>query len=75
MLLICADAAPGAAAVDERIAVRSGRMYTPVQELVDAEELDALRAEAGRIGPAAVLDTARRELAELEGTRRVGRET
>ena len=41
LLLVCADAAPGAAAVDEEIARFSGRSYTPVDALVDADELDA----------------------------------
>ena len=64
-LLICADAAPGAAAVDEEIARFSGRSYTPVEALVGAKELDELRAESWRLGPARILDRAQAELDDL----------
>ncbi len=69
LLLICADASPGAAAVDEEIARFSGRSYTPVEALVAAEELDELRAESWRLGPARVLDRAQAELGDLASTR------
>jgi predicted ATPase/DNA-binding SARP family transcriptional activator len=65
LLLICADAAPGAAAVDEEIARFSGRSYTATESLVGARELDELRAESWRLGPARVLDRAQAELGEL----------
>lgn len=69
LLLICADAAPGAAAVDEEIARSSGRSYTPVEALVGADELDELRAESWRLGPAKVLDRAQAELGDLASAR------
>ena len=69
LLLICADAAPGAAAVDEEIARFSGRSYTPVEALVGAEELGELRAESWRLGPARVLDRAQEELGDLASAR------
>ncbi len=69
LLLVCAEAAPGAAAVDEEIARFSGRSYTPVDALVGAGELEELRAEAWRIGPARVLDRAQAELDDLAGAR------
>lgn len=65
LLLICADAAPGAAAVDDEIARFSMRSYTPVEALVGAKELDDLRAESWRLGPARILDRAQADLAEL----------
>ena len=65
LLLICADAAPGAAAVDEEIARFSVRSYLRVEALVGAGELDELRAEAWRLGPARVLDRAQAELGDL----------
>ena len=68
LLLICADAAPGAAAVDEEIARFSGRSYTPVEALVGAEELPDLRAEAWRLGPARILDQAQSDLDDLAAT-------
>jgi hypothetical protein len=67
MLLVCADATPGAAAVDEQIARFSGRSYTAVEALVDAAELPELRAEAWRLGSASVLDLAQADLAQLAG--------
>ncbi|MGH3365195.1 MAG: hypothetical protein ACRDOW_10735, partial [Nocardioidaceae bacterium] len=67
LLLICADAAPGAAAVGPEIARFSGRAFTPVAELVDEAVLVGLRAEAVRLGAGAVLDQAVAELRELAG--------
>jgi hypothetical protein len=62
LLLICADAAPGAAAVDDEIARFSTRSYTPLEALVGAGELEVLRATAWRLGPAKVLEEAQAEL-------------
>jgi hypothetical protein len=67
LLLICAESIPGAAAVDEEIARFSGRSFTPVDDLVDTDELVRLREEAARLGPAEVLDLAQAELGELGG--------
>jgi predicted ATPase/DNA-binding SARP family transcriptional activator len=67
LLLACAEAVPGAAAVDETIARFSGRSYTPIEALVDADELAQVRAEAARLGPNAVLDRAQAELDALVG--------
>ena len=67
LLLICADAAPGAAAVGPEIARFSGRAFTPVAELVDEAVLVELRAEAVRLDAGAVLDQAVAELHELAG--------
>ena len=69
LLLICADATPGAAAVDEEIARFSGRSYIRVEALVGAGELDELRAEAWRLGPPGVLDRAQAELGDLASAR------
>jgi tetratricopeptide (TPR) repeat protein len=68
-LLVCADAAPGAAAVNEEIARFSGRSYTPVEALAAAGSLDELRAETRRLGPAGVLDQAQTELGDLATAR------
>ncbi len=65
LLLICADDAPGAAAVGPQIARFSGRTFTPMGDLVDVIALAQLRAEAGRLGSQAVLDRAAAELREL----------
>lgn len=64
-LLLPADAAPGEAAVGPQIARFSGRTFTPVQDLLPAGELAALRDEASRVGSAAILDRAVTELLEL----------
>jgi hypothetical protein len=65
LLLICADATPGAAAVDEEIARFSGRSYMRVESLVGEEELHHLRAESARLGPARVLAQAQSDLDDL----------
>jgi tetratricopeptide (TPR) repeat protein len=65
LLLICADAAPGAAAVGPAIARYSGRVFTPVSDIVDEAGLDQLRAEAVRLGTGAVLDRAIEDLRQL----------
>lgn len=65
LLLLSADAAPGAAAVGPEIARFSGRAFTPVDELVAGADLAELRAEAVRLGAGVVLDRAVWELQEL----------
>ena len=65
LLLICASAAPGAAAVDPRIARFSSRVYLSVDELVDLPTAEALRAEAAELGPVGVLDRAQARLDDL----------
>lgn len=65
LLLACAEAIPGAAAVDETIARSSGRSYTPLEALAGADGPDDVRTEAARLGSNAVLDRAQAELAEL----------
>lgn len=69
LILLCADADPGAAAVGPEIARHSGRAYTLVDDLVTEAELAELRAEASRLGTDAVLDLATTELRELAGIR------
>jgi predicted ATPase/DNA-binding SARP family transcriptional activator len=69
LLLLSADAEPGAAAVGPEIARFSGRAFTPVTDLVPEPELAELRAEAARLGAAAVLDLAATELRELADVR------
>jgi hypothetical protein len=69
LMLLSADAAPGAAAVGPEIARFSGRAFTPLDELVSEEGVAELRAEAGAMGPEAVLDAAVAELRELAEAR------
>jgi hypothetical protein len=70
LLLVSADAQPGAAAVSPTIARHSGRVFVPLDDLVPAERVEELKAEATRLTPAGVLDLARQELADLSGTAR-----
>ncbi|MET0525575.1 MAG: BTAD domain-containing putative transcriptional regulator [Nocardioides sp.] len=65
LLLICAEAQPGAAAVSARIARHSGRVFVPLADVVPDDELEDLRAEATRRGADQVLDVAREELRTL----------
>jgi predicted ATPase/DNA-binding SARP family transcriptional activator len=65
LLLICAEAQPGAAAVSPVIARHSGRAYVPLAEVVPEDQLDELHAEATRMTPRDILDLAREELATL----------
>lgn len=67
LLIISADATPGAAAVGPTIARHSGRAFLPVEELVDPVTLDELRAEARTLTPPGVLALASARLAELAG--------
>ena len=70
LLVLTADEQPGAAAVSPAIARRTGRAFVPVEELVDAAEVEALREEAHRLGPSGVLDLGRGHLVELAGSAR-----
>jgi predicted ATPase/DNA-binding SARP family transcriptional activator len=65
LLLICADAQPGAAAVGPVIARHSGRSFVEVDTLVAPALLPELTAEAARLTPGGVLDRAREELGAL----------
>ncbi|CAN5345216.1 BTAD domain-containing putative transcriptional regulator [soil metagenome] len=65
LLLICADADPGAAAVGPEIAQFSGRRFTRAEDLVPLDELTDLRTEVAEHGSSPVLDAAVRELDQL----------
>lgn len=65
LLLLAADQAPSAAAVDETIARRSARAYVDLTALVGARELHQLRDEAAASGTSAILDIAVQHLAEV----------
>ena len=76
LLLICAEAQPGAAAVSARIARHSGRAFVPLADVVPDDQLEELRAEATRRGADRVLDLAREELTNLAaGVQAVARPT
>ncbi|WP_322936297.1 BTAD domain-containing putative transcriptional regulator [Nocardioides bizhenqiangii] len=62
LVLLSADAQPAAAAVSAVIARHSGRAYVPISDLVDEAQVDALRAEAARLGPRRVLQLLEGEL-------------
>ncbi|WP_281899755.1 BTAD domain-containing putative transcriptional regulator [Phytohabitans aurantiacus] len=65
LLLIVADAIPGAAAVSPEIARHSARSFVRVEDIVDKDELQHVRNEAAKLGGPAVLDRAVTELGEL----------
>ncbi len=65
LLLMSADAHPGAAAVGPEIARFSGRSFTPMSDLVDGALLEDLRSQFRQLGSADVLDRAVAELREL----------
>jgi predicted ATPase/DNA-binding SARP family transcriptional activator len=65
LLLICAETAPGVAAVGPQIARFSARAFTPLEDLVDEAHVQDLRGKAGRLGSAGVLDRAVAELREI----------
>lgn len=65
LLLISADAQPGAATVNPAIARHSGRLFVPLDEVVESSTVADLRAEAELLTPSGVLDLARTELASL----------
>jgi predicted ATPase len=67
LLVATADEQPAAAAVSPSIARRSGRAYVPLEELVAAADVEALRREARRLGPAEVLDLGRSHLLQVAG--------
>jgi hypothetical protein len=67
LLLVCADAQPGAARVSPSIARYSTRTYLPLDELLDAGEVAEVRAQAAALGPAGVLHRAEEELGMLAG--------
>jgi len=62
LLLARADATPQATAVGPDIARHSGRSFVPVSSLVDAEQLEALRAEVAGMSTREVIDAARAAL-------------
>jgi predicted ATPase/DNA-binding SARP family transcriptional activator len=64
LLLEAADSTPGTAAVGPEIARHSGRAWTEVTEIVDADTLQRVRADLELQGSSAVLD---RALVELRG--------
>lgn len=65
MLLIRADATPGAAAVDQEIARHTGRVLLVPGDVVAPDEVDALRQDAGQLTTSAVIDVAKGELASV----------
>lgn len=65
LLLLRADTTPDAAAVDPDIARHSGRSYLPVESVVDADQLSALRAEAATMSAHDVVELARTALAAI----------
>ncbi len=65
LLLMSADAHPGAAAVGPEIARFSARSFTPVSDLVDGPLLEDLRSRFRQLSSADVLDRAVAELREL----------
>lgn len=67
LLLLGAESSPGAAVVGQDIARHSGRVYIPVDTLVDTTRLSALREDLVRLGPEGVLDRAIDELLEVAG--------
>lgn len=67
LLLMVADVQPGAAAVGPSIARHSSRVYVSVDDLVPAQELTSVRAEADRLTAGEVLDRARAELLAVAG--------
>ncbi|WP_243057641.1 BTAD domain-containing putative transcriptional regulator [Nocardioides sp. SR21] len=65
LLLISADEQPGAATVSPAIARHSGRLFVPLEDIVEPSEIADLRAEAEQLTPTGVLDLARADLAAL----------
>jgi predicted ATPase/DNA-binding SARP family transcriptional activator len=65
LLLLRAEQTPEAAAVDADIARHSGRSFVPLSDVVDADELDSLRAESAASSTTEVVDAARTVLDEI----------
>jgi tetratricopeptide (TPR) repeat protein len=65
LLLVRADATPQATAVDPDIARHSGRSFVAVSSVVDAEELESLRAEVAEMSTREVIDAARAALGTI----------
>jgi tetratricopeptide (TPR) repeat protein len=65
LLLLRADATPDAAAVDPEIARHSGRSFVPVETVVDAVELESLRAEVAAMSTKDVIELARAALSRI----------
>ncbi len=65
LVLLTAESQPGAARVSPAIARHSGRAYVPLSDLADEAQTERLREEAGRLGPAAVLQLVQTELATI----------
>jgi predicted ATPase/DNA-binding SARP family transcriptional activator len=65
LLLEAADSTPGTAAVGPEIARHSGRAWTKVTDIVDADILQRVRTDLTNLGTSAVLDRALIELEEL----------
>ena len=65
LLLICADAQPGAAAVSPTIARHSGRAFVPLADVVPEDRLAEVRSDAARLSAEEILDLAREELTRL----------
>jgi predicted ATPase len=68
LLLLRADATPDAAAVDPEIARHSGRSFVAVETVVDAEELETLRAEEASMSTKDVVELARAALSRIAAT-------
>ncbi|MFC7496062.1 MULTISPECIES: BTAD domain-containing putative transcriptional regulator [unclassified Nocardioides] len=65
LVLTCADAQPGAAAVNPAIARHSGRVFLTLDDVLPGADAGAIRAEAERLTPSGVLDLAGRDLTVL----------
>jgi predicted ATPase/DNA-binding SARP family transcriptional activator len=65
LLLVCADDAPGAAAVGPEIARYSARAFVRLQPFFGPAEVVRLRVRARTMGASGVLDRAERELHEV----------
>ncbi|MBJ7358850.1 BTAD domain-containing putative transcriptional regulator [Nocardioides sp.] len=65
LLLLRADATPDAAAVDQEIARHSGRSFVPVETVVAADELEALRAQVATMTTTDVVELARTALSRI----------
>ena len=63
LLLVTAEAAPGVAAAGPEIARYSHRVFVRLEDLVEASDVERLRAEASSMARRAVLDRAETELA------------